>query len=1142
MLSSAKAALAAFPLIFGVAVWLQGNHDKYNLFFPARSTTHPNATNPFAEDLRRQTSIMDGLSIEEAPIRKLDASIDEPDVLNVHLVPHTHDDVGWLKTVEQYYYGLNMTIQQACVRDILDSMVVSLLKNPSRTFTYVEVKFFSMWWSEQSKEVKASVHYLIANDQLFFVNGGWCMHDEATTHFMGMIDQTTLGHQFLKQELGVVPRVGWQLDPFGHSATQASLLTANAGMDALYFGRVDYQDLKIRHETRECEGLWSASKAEGSDNTIFYGLTGEYNGQYECPKGFCFDVTCHDRPLLDMNRTELIKKVIDFVKLLKVQSDRTKGNHIMITQGGDFTYRFAEAFFVNNDLLMQSLHTFQQLGLINITSLLGPTFRRVNMFYSSPDYYTEMKHKETMFQEGAGASPETDNHRSVEDPRHLLKSDAAGTIEWTVKNDDFFPYADCPHCYWTGYFTSRTGFKKLERVSSAFLLAAKQIEAFPDNSSTTGKLPESDKPLFDLEDASGVAQHHDGVSGTAKQHVANDYSKRIQAGMNKAARYVEQKLKRLLVHDSNASTVLENLGYCQFLNETICDVSQEATKGDISTMHIIVYNGLGSSRSEIVRLPVSSDSTFIVSRVGKYSAETVSTSVIRSSPSPFWAPVSASARYVLMFDTGPLAPIGATVFRITHELSGTDTANQAFPERHHNQQFLGSATVARSLQLQKGRGGDPDAITVSSDYLTVRFDRATGAMISIATNHTTLNVTQTWGYYTSFDKTLDSAASNSAEPVQNSGAYIFRTSTPDQVLHPVPYNKGKIVHTSVGTEIHAVFSEPWIKQVTRVLKGLPYVEVEYSIGPIPVEDGRGKEIVTKFSTPISSSSAYFTDSNGREFLERRRNYRPSWNLTVNEPIAGNYYPINAALYIEDNTSSFAVLTDRTQAGASLSDGTIEFMAQRRILADDNRGVAEPMNETNGGVTPYPPYGKAERWGEGVVIRGTYRIMIGNGNTGASIARSEMDRAFAPPLVFVASSPSTSNASDGIRGSLSVLQKALPPNIMLVTFQRFGGTDSNQYLIRLGHQYGKDEDRELSQPVAVDLASLLVGFEVASVEEMTLTGNQKLSDWQKTRLRWVGSNPHTNSPMVSKTNTTVTLQPMDVRTIVVTMGNLTLTNV
>ena len=78
---------------------------------------------------------------------------------------------------------------------------------------------------------------------------------------------------------------------------------------------------------------------------------------------------------------------------------------------------------------------------------------------------------------------------------------------------------------------------------------------------------------------------------------------------------------------------------------------------------------------------------------------------------------------------------------------------------------------------------------------------------------------------------------------------------------------------------------------------------------------------------MKTDSEFYTDSNGREMLKRKLNYRPTWNVELEEPVAGNYYPVTTKISLVDNYSKnrFSVLTDRAQGGSSLTDGQIELM-------------------------------------------------------------------------------------------------------------------------------------------------------------------------------------------------------------------------
>lgn len=127
-------------------------------------------------------------------------------------------------------------------------------------------------------------------------------------------------------------------------------------------------------------------------------------------------------------------------------------------------------------------------------------------------------------------------------------------------------------------------------------------------------------------------------------------------------------------------------------------------------MYIVVYNGLGSNRSSIVRLPVSVDASFNVTRLG---GNSIQSNLVRSSPTPLLSSKSGAANYVLLFDTGPLAPAGATLFRITK--INAETKRQI--------PLIDEAEPSRRLTATVNEEGDPDDVVATNGIVTVHFDR-----------------------------------------------------------------------------------------------------------------------------------------------------------------------------------------------------------------------------------------------------------------------------------------------------------------------------------------------------------------------------------------------------------------------------------
>jgi lysosomal alpha-mannosidase len=189
-----------------------------------------------------------------------------------------------------------------------------------------------------------------------------------------------------------------------------------------------------------------------------------------------------DPKLEDFNVEE---KVNAFIEYVNNQQNSYKTKNLILTIGDDFQYSNAHMNFKNLDKLIKYVNERQLTNGSN-----------VNVFYSTTACYLYSLNREN--------------------------------TTWSVKSDDFFPYAHRGHSFWTGYFTSRPTLKYYTKQASNVLQAARKVGmlySFQD--------PDNFESLKELERAQGVLQHHDAVAGTERQHVAKDYAKRLYNGIEK---------------------------------------------------------------------------------------------------------------------------------------------------------------------------------------------------------------------------------------------------------------------------------------------------------------------------------------------------------------------------------------------------------------------------------------------------------------------------------------------------------------------------------------------------------------------------------------------------------------------------------
>ena len=806
--------------------------------------------------------------------------------LDIHVIPHSHMDPGWLKTYDEYY---NQQVSQIFSNVYTQLTNSSQLKYAnSRTFVFCEMINFEKWYTSKNEAIKSNIKALFHSGRIEFVGGGLVMHDEANSLYQDMIDQLRKGNQFLNNEFNTTSNVGWMLDPFGHSEGNA-LVHSQLGFEYLVINRIDYQEHDNRVSKGELEFTW---KPFGLSKSIFTHITPYH---YGTSMYFKF---LHDEKAIPV-QTKVYKVAEEFLDKIR---NRTKGfqhDQYMFLLGDDFTFFKKEFLFERMELIMDYINS-------------NTSQNDVRIFYSTPSkYFAAVK-------------------------RELMKHNKSLPIE---KHIDFYPYADKEYAYWTGYYTSRPYLKgMIKQLSNLYLTSSTYlVEMLLHN-----KIKLQDIQLTQIQKMIGLLQHHDAITGTAKEKVSNDYITNSKKAINATtSKVISMLLKDNYVSTSDRSS--EDIKVC-LSNPTVdygCDNEFSMENANEKEMNIGIINP-GINGEILITIELMKEENEY--KVYNDNGNEIQSDFYCFDENYFQYNYKCFLTFFYTFSPHILVT--------------------SFTLKKYNTQHLKSSVL----------NYPSESITLIKNHNNIKLfafhpDNETFSLHSFQDDTITeYNFTLQHAYYEGFVKLQNSTIR--PKNSNSDGAYIFAPTNVRPVNISLDkansfYNKGEISTTfffsfnDLTYMVVSIYTSPFIVKVDSIIKPLHSYNNKNFV--LQLQSNIRNNITFPDETEVNRTYAEFwTDSNGIQMKRRISDHR-SYQYTFNDIIASNFYPVSTKISIREKQNKtytpkqksfltsqdkqITIFTDRPQSGTSIREGEIMLLILRSSLTDDVRGVNEKLYES-----------------------------------------------------------------------------------------------------------------------------------------------------------------------------------------------------